>query len=315
MHATIGLWSLHRADFNTKSAWQLCFSLFFLSNLYTSIKSAPPPPPTLCMSPPPDGTNAGGWTRPRPPSATLRPSPLISASTSRMKLSAPPVGLNTTRNLGHVSGPSLLSGLPALRGHINSGILGTVVTIATPSSGHVMYPRWGNKPGETNEHSLDSLRISTILVNGTSTSKLPIQNRNAPSLRMSTDRTELYQNHATTNRLVRDMVTAVPCAPRGTAATTTKMKMASRMTKRSLKENENGDDAKLRFTLPSSVTYVKLWAMRRGSSGSRCIICWGGAGPFGPRPPGEPWAAASCCWNCCCGLFMLKFGLYCCCCC
>ena len=152
-----------------------------------------------------------------------------------MKLSAPPVGLNTTRSRGHVSGPSLRSGLPALRGHMNSGILGTVVTIATPSSGHVMYPRCGSRPGDTSEHSLDRRRRSVILANGTSTSRLPIQNRSDPSLRMSTDRTELYQNHATTNRLVREMVTAVPCAPNGTARMTTRMKMTSRMMNRSLK--------------------------------------------------------------------------------
>ena len=63
---------------------------------------------------------------------------------------------------------------------------------------------------------------------------LPIQNRKPPSEVISTQRTELYQNHATANRLPIDIDTTVPCAPRGTAAISIATKIASKRKKRSL---------------------------------------------------------------------------------
>ena len=61
----------------------------------------------------------------------------ISFSTSLIKFKLPPVGENMMVSLGHAKAPKQQdrSGFPADRGHSQKGVLGTVVTIATPSVG------------------------------------------------------------------------------------------------------------------------------------------------------------------------------------
>ena len=145
------------------------------------------------------------------------------------------MGLKTTMSLGQVNGPSRRSGLPADRGHIQNGVEGTLVTMATPSVGEVRYPRCGRRFGAIREHSPEILLIDIILSNGTSTSKFPIQKRRPPSTVTSTDRTLLYQNQAITPRLPREIPSTTPCAPMGTAAIRIATKIASRMTNRILK--------------------------------------------------------------------------------
>ena len=150
-----------------------------------------------------------------PPGSSLL---CISFSTSLIKFNPPPAGLKTIFNLGQRNGPNDLSGLPALRGHAQNGVDATDVNIATPSVGLVNNPRWGNNDAEHIPQVPLNRCIPTILSYGTSISILPIQNRNPPSDVMSTHRTELYQNHATANKLPIDIETTVPCAPIGTAA-------------------------------------------------------------------------------------------------
>ena len=60
-----------------------------------------------------------------------------------MKFWAPPVGEKITVSLGHISDPKQKdrSGFPADLGHSQNGVLGTVVTIATPSLGSLKNPR------------------------------------------------------------------------------------------------------------------------------------------------------------------------------
>jgi len=67
----------------------------------------------------------------------------ISFSTSRIKFMLPPVGENMTVSLGHAKIPKQhdRSGLPADRGHNQNGVLGTVVTMVTPSFGSDKNPR------------------------------------------------------------------------------------------------------------------------------------------------------------------------------
>jgi hypothetical protein len=183
------------------------------------------------------GSNDGGWIF--PPFPTLAPPPFsllccISFSTSLMKFNPPPAGLKTILRRGQRNGPRLRSGRPALRGHAQKGVDGTLVNIATPSVGLVNNPRWGNNEKLHIPHCPDKRCIPTILSYGTSSSMLPIQNRKPPSEVISTQRTELYQNHATANRLPIDIDTTVPCAPRGTAAISIATKIASKRKKRSL---------------------------------------------------------------------------------
>ena len=68
---------------------------------------------------------------------------LISFSTSVTNECPPPDGENTIVNFGHISSPKKndRSGFPAERGHNQKGVLGTVVTIATPSMGSLKNPR------------------------------------------------------------------------------------------------------------------------------------------------------------------------------
>lgn len=68
---------------------------------------------------------------------------LISFSTSRIKFRLPPVGENMTVSLGHAKMPKQQdrSGFPADLGHNQNGVLGTVVTMATPSVGSDKKPR------------------------------------------------------------------------------------------------------------------------------------------------------------------------------
>mmetsp|Transcript_19328 Transcript_19328/g.54760 ORF Transcript_19328/g.54760 Transcript_19328/m.54760 type:complete len:167 (+) Transcript_19328:362-862(+) len=165
-----------------------------------------------------------------------------------MKLALPQVGENTTVSFGHITTPKQndLSGLPADLGHSQKGVLGTVVTIATPSSGLLRKPRSVEMRGQKlqNPELPDTRRNDTILSNGTSTSMFPIQKRSVPSLVTSTDRTRLYQNHATSIKFATVIATTVPCAPMGTAAITSSANMASKKMNLALNENENGDDWK-----------------------------------------------------------------------
>lgn len=131
-------------------------------------------------------------------------------------------------------GPKCRSGRPALRGHAQKGVLGTLVIIATPSVGLVSNPRWGKNVGLHIPHVPCNRCKPTILSYGTSISTFPIQNRNPPSDVMSTHRTELYQNHATATRFPMEIDTTVPCAPIGTAAISDATNIASRMKNRTL---------------------------------------------------------------------------------
>ena len=76
--------------------------------------------------------------------------------------------------------------------------------------------------------------ILMILSNGTSSSIFPIQKLSPPSLVTSTDRTELYQNHATIAILHTEMETTVACALIGTAATSKNINIVSNRKKRTL---------------------------------------------------------------------------------
>ena len=60
-----------------------------------------------------------------------------------MKLRPPPAGENTTVKRGHENAPKqhVRSGFPADLGHNQNGVVGTVVTIATPSLGLLKNPR------------------------------------------------------------------------------------------------------------------------------------------------------------------------------
>mmetsp|Transcript_13564 Transcript_13564/g.29492 ORF Transcript_13564/g.29492 Transcript_13564/m.29492 type:complete len:219 (+) Transcript_13564:494-1150(+) len=216
-----------------------------------------------------------------------------------MKFNPPPAGLNTILRRGQRSGPKLRSGRPAERGHAQNGVDGTLVSMATPSVGFVSSPRCGNNPGLHIPHVPSKRCIPTILSYGTSNSILPIQNRSPPSEVMSTHRTELYQNHATANKLPMEMETTVPCAPMGTAAMRQATKAASKRKNRSLNAKEKGAEVKLRSTDPSSVTYVNVCAMSNGSSGSTI-----GGGRFRPTCPSCLWfsfmvaAAGLWLWGC-----------------
>jgi len=162
----------------------------------------------------------------------------ISFSVSRIKLRLPPVGENMTVNRGQAKIPKQhdRSGFPADLGQSQKGVLGTVVTIATPSVGSDRKPLYGYADtimlvqGDVE----DTRRMETILSNGTSISMFPIQNRSAPSSVTSTDLTKLYQNQANTSKLATDTATTVPWAPIGTAATNRRTKIISSMIKRSL---------------------------------------------------------------------------------
>ena len=162
----------------------------------------------------------------------------ISFSTSRIKFRLPPVGENITVKRGQARIPKQhdRSGFLADLGHNQNGVLGTVVTMATPSVGSDKNPLYGY--AETIilvQGEVDVIRlIETILSNGTSISIFPIQKRNAPSSVTSTDLTKLYQNQANTSRLATDTATTVPCAPIGTAATRSRTKMISSKMNRSL---------------------------------------------------------------------------------
>jgi hypothetical protein len=159
------------------------------------------------------------------------------------------LGLNTILSLGHVNGPSLRSGRCALLGHMKDGVLGTLVKIATPSWGVVRYPRCGMRPHDQMEHSSVIRRSSVIFSKGMSTSMFPIQNRSAPSVVTSTERTELYQNHATANKLVIDMHRIRPWYPMGARITREAMKMASRRKNRNLNAEhiQGWDNDQVRF--------------------------------------------------------------------
>jgi hypothetical protein len=67
----------------------------------------------------------------------------ISVSTVRIKLDPPVEGEKTTVNRGQEKAPKqhVRSGFPADRGHSQNGVLGTVVTMATPSVGVLKNPR------------------------------------------------------------------------------------------------------------------------------------------------------------------------------
>ena len=139
--------------------------IMFFIYCYTSKKSDFPPAIFVSF-----GSKAGGcciccdlWSL-LPPSKFF-----ISFSTSRMKLSPPPAGEKTILSLGHVNGPNLLSGFPALLGHMKKGVVGTEVKTATPSVGVERNPLWGCRAGETMEHSPAIRLISKIFENGTST--------------------------------------------------------------------------------------------------------------------------------------------------
>mmetsp|Transcript_667 Transcript_667/g.1538 ORF Transcript_667/g.1538 Transcript_667/m.1538 type:complete len:228 (+) Transcript_667:372-1055(+) len=180
----------------------------------------------------------------------------------------------------------LRSGRPALLcGHAQKGVDGTQVIMATPSLGLVSRPLWGSNAGLHIPQFPDNRCIDTILSYGTLISTLPIQNLRPPSDVMSTQRTELYQNHATATKFPIDIETTVPCRPIGTAATSTATNIASRRKNLNLNANENGAGVKLSMTEPSSVTYVKVCAIRRGSSGSTtgCSSPTSG-GKFNPTP-------------------------------
>ena len=186
--------------------------------------------------PRPAGSIDGGWVlAPRLPVLLL-----ISFSTCRMKLSPPPAGENTIVSLGHWSIPKqqTRSGFPADRGHIQKGVDGTVVTMQTPSVGCDKKPRCGRH--DTTEQGVSSAtrRSEMILSKGTSISMFPIQKRSALSVVISTDRTKLYQNQATSKRLTSDTATTVPCAPIGTAATIKTTKITSKRMNRILKPVE-----------------------------------------------------------------------------
>ena len=88
-------------------------------------------------------------------------------------------------NLGHIIRPKKKdrSGFPADRGHSQKGVLGTVVTIATPSIGLLKKPRYGMMEGKQLHGVVlvAILRIDTTLSNGTSISIFPIQKRRFPS--------------------------------------------------------------------------------------------------------------------------------------
>ena len=62
----------------------------------------------------------------------------------------------------------------------------------------------------------------------------PIQNLSAPSVVTSTERTELYQNHATANKLTIDMQRMEPWYPMGARIIREAMKMASKTKNRNL---------------------------------------------------------------------------------
>mmetsp|Transcript_18539 Transcript_18539/g.27495 ORF Transcript_18539/g.27495 Transcript_18539/m.27495 type:complete len:214 (+) Transcript_18539:344-985(+) len=197
------------------------------------------------------------------------PLPLrISFSTCRMKFKAPPAGENMIVNRGQPNIPKqhVRSGFPADRGHNQKGVLGTVVTMHTPSEGADKNPLCGRHV--TTEHGvLRATRLMlTILSNGTSISIFPIQKRRAPSVVMSTERTRLYQNQATNIKLTTLTATTVPWAPMGTAAIKRSTKMVSNRTNRALNASEYGADWKFMQTLPSSVTYVSVCAINNGSS-------------------------------------------------
>mmetsp|Transcript_8979 Transcript_8979/g.12877 ORF Transcript_8979/g.12877 Transcript_8979/m.12877 type:complete len:98 (-) Transcript_8979:20-313(-) len=76
-----------------------------------------------------------------------------------------------------------------------------------------------------------------------------------------------------------EMETTVPCAPMGTAAIRMATKIASSMKNRSLNAKLKGAEVNDSITEPSSVTYVSVCAIRRGSSGSTA-----GGGRFRPTP-------------------------------
>ena len=129
--------------------------------------------------------------------------------------------------------------MPADRGHNQKGVDGTVVTMATPSVGVLRKPRYGWEVTKTlHGMEVETLRMLTILSNGTSTSMLPIQKRRVPSAVTSTDRTKLYQNHANKTRLAMEMATTVLCAPMGTAAIMSTTKIVSRTMNWILKPTE-----------------------------------------------------------------------------
>lgn len=182
--------------------------------------------------PRPAGSIDGGWVL----APWLPVLLLISFSTCRMKFSPPPAGENTIVSRGHWRIPKqqTRSGFPADRGHIQKGVDGTVVTMQTPSVGSDKKPRCGRQ--ETTEHGVSraTRRSEMILSKGTSISMFPIQKRNALSVVISTDRTKLYQNQATSKRLTSDTATTVPCAPIGTAATIKTTKITSKRMNRIL---------------------------------------------------------------------------------
>jgi len=68
---------------------------------------------------------------------------LISFSTFVTNVWPPPEGEKTIVSLGHIMSPKKndRSGFPADLGHNQNGVLGTVVTIATPSTGLLRNPR------------------------------------------------------------------------------------------------------------------------------------------------------------------------------
>lgn len=153
----------------------------------------------------------------------------ISLSTSRMNAKLPPDGEKTTVKRGQERKQQVRSGLPADLGHSQKRVEGTVVTMATPSLGVARKPRYGCDVTMKQLHGtlVDTRRIETILSNGTSTSILPIQNRNVPSEVTSTERTKLYQNQAKTNKLNKHTPTTVPCAPIGIDTTISTMQINS----------------------------------------------------------------------------------------
>mmetsp|Transcript_10057 Transcript_10057/g.15446 ORF Transcript_10057/g.15446 Transcript_10057/m.15446 type:complete len:174 (+) Transcript_10057:268-789(+) len=173
-----------------------------------------------------------------------------------MKFKAPPAGEKMIVKRGHPNIPKqhVRSGFPADRGHNQKGVLGTVVTMQTPSVGADKNPLCGRHV--TTEHGIfrDTRLMLTILSKGTSMSILPIQNLRAPSVVMSTERTKLYQNQATKIKLTTLTATTVPWAPIGTAAIKRSTKIVSSNTNRTLKAREYGAGWKLMQTLPSSVT-------------------------------------------------------------
>jgi hypothetical protein len=67
----------------------------------------------------------------------------ISLSTSLIKFCPPPIGENTTVSFGQYKKPkqNTLSGFPDDLGHNQNGVLGTVVTTATPSVESPKNPR------------------------------------------------------------------------------------------------------------------------------------------------------------------------------